>query len=278
MTILVTGATGTVGRHVVARLLDAGEKVRALTRRPDEAGLPEKAEVVQGDLALPETLEKAFHGVEKLYLFPVGQTAKEVVDLAARSGVRRVVVLSSDAVVTQLETNQDSVSEHGTVERAVEAADVEWTFLRPFAFAGNALFWAHSISTESVVRTAYPDAAQALVHEADIADVAVAALLEDGHAGAKYRLTGPESITQLAQVRTIGEVLGREIRFEELTHEQKREEMLQFIPEDSVDMILGYFVVAVDNPDVVLPTVQEVTGRPARTFADWVADHTADFQ
>ncbi|MEU5884577.1 NAD(P)H-binding protein [Spirillospora sp. NPDC047279] len=277
MTTLVTGARGSVGRHVVAGLHDRGERVRALTRTPDEIDVPDGVEVVAGDLLSPETLRPALDGVDRLYLFPVAQTADEVVKLAVDAGVRRIVVLSSDSLETRLETNRASTEEHGTVERAVEAAGVEWTFLRPFAFAGNALFWSHTIVHEGVVRAAYPHAAQSLVHERDIADVAVTALLDDGHVGAKYRLTGPESLTQLEQVRILGEAIGRPIRFEELTHQEKYDELAQFIEPGDVEMILGYFAVATEKPDVVLPTVQQVTGRPARSFAQWSADHAADF-
>ncbi|MEV4754145.1 NAD(P)H-binding protein [Micromonospora sp. NPDC049559] len=278
MTILVTGATGSVGRQVVGQLVAAGEEVRALSRSPETAGLPAGVPVFQGDLERPETLAAAFEGVDRLYLFPVPRTAHDVVAMARKAGVRRIVVLSSDSMNTRLETNRESVEDHGAVERAVAEADVEWTFLRPFAFAGNALFWAHSIRTENVVRAAYPLAAQALVHEADIAAVATTALLEDGHDGAAYRLTGPESLTQIEQVRILGEAIGREIRFEELTHEQKLAELTQFIPAGDAEMILGYFAVAVHTPDVVLPTVEEVTGRPARSFAQWAADHRSDFR
>ncbi|MGH3939495.1 MAG: NAD(P)H-binding protein [Pseudonocardiaceae bacterium] len=278
MTTLVTGARGTVGRHVVARLHNQGEQVRALTRTPNEVCAPEGVEVVSGDLLEPESLQTAFKGVERLYLFPVSQTVDEVVTLAVRSGVRRIVVLSSDSLVTRLETNRASTEEHGAVERAVESAGIEWTFLRPFAFAGNALFWAHSIRTEGIVRAAYPHAAQSLVHEVDIATVAVIALLEDGHVGARYRLTGPEAITQVEQVRVLSDAIGRPIRFEELTHQRKRDELVQFLPPDDADMILGYFAVASEKPDEVLPTVEQVTGRPARSFAQWAADHVTDFR
>ncbi|MEU6024219.1 NAD(P)H-binding protein [Micromonospora sp. NPDC048871] len=277
MTILVTGATGTVGRHVVDQLLARGANVRALSRNP-AASLPADVEVVNGDLLRPDSLRPALTGVDRMYLFPVPDTAKECVDIAVRAGVRRIVVLSSDAVNTRYEIAGDSIDDHLAVENAVAESDVEWTFLRPVAFASNTLFWAHSITTEGVVRAAYPNAAQALVHEADIAAVAVTALLEDGHAGGRYTITGPEAITQVEQVRTIADQIGRDIRFEEMTPEEKHAEMIQYLPEDSVRMILGYFAIAVTNPDPVTTAVQQVTGVPARTFAEWVADHASYFR
>ena len=104
MTILVTGATGTVGRHVVGELVRAGHAVRALTRNPAKADLPEGVEVVAGDLAVPDSLTAAFDGVTAAHLInfagegyaPLG-TGPQIVELAAKSGVRRVTVLGGRA-------------------------------------------------------------------------------------------------------------------------------------------------------------------------------------
>ena len=105
MTILVTGATGNVGRLVVDQLIKAGASVRALTRDPSTAALPAGAEVAAGDLTRPSSLAEALDGVDRMYLFPVAETAREVVDLAKRAGVRRIVVLSSGAVTTGYDTD-----------------------------------------------------------------------------------------------------------------------------------------------------------------------------
>jgi len=282
MTILVTGATGHVGRVVVERLLGAGETVRALTRRPETARLPEKVEVVAGDLtdvgALPAGL---FDGVERMYLFPVPETAADVTARAAAAGVRRVVTLSALAAEMDGPGGQGDNplgDRHLAVERAVEAAGVEWTHLRPGPFCVNALAWAPSIRAEGVVRAAYGASEQAPIHEADIAEVAVAALLEDGHAGQAYALSGPESLTQTARVAAIGAALGREIRFVEQTPEEARATMVTQMPEPVADMMLGYMASTVGTPAPVFPAVERVLGHPGRTFARWAADHVADFR
>jgi uncharacterized protein YbjT (DUF2867 family) len=279
MTFLVTGATGSVGRHVVEHLRDAGERVRALTRNPDDAGLPPDVEVARGDLGRPETVAPALDGIERAYLFPHEGAAK-FAELAKSAGVRRVVVLSSASAATENKRahNADSHTWHRSVERAVEDSGIDCTSIRPGAFAANALIWADSIRAGSAVRSAHGGAAQAPVHEADIAAVAATALLDDGHVGAKYELSGPAAIPIADQVRTIGEVIGREIRFEAVTAERERAELAAFMPEEVIDMLLGYWAEAVGHPDPVLPTVEEVTGRPARPFAQWVADHAADFR
>ncbi|MCP2258344.1 Uncharacterized conserved protein YbjT, contains NAD(P)-binding and DUF2867 domains [Streptoalloteichus tenebrarius] len=277
MTILVTGATGSVGRHVVNQLLAEGQRVRALTRDPAAAGLPSGVEVARGDLRSPGTVSDALAGVDRMYLFPVPETAREVVELAVGAGVRRIVVLSSSSTVDRRRTNWSAGEGHLAVERAVEDAGVEWTFVRPAGFAGNVLEWAPSIRAEGVVRAPHAAARQALIHEADIAEVATTALLRDGHAGGRYLLTGSEAISRVEQARAIGEAIGRPVRFEEITPERYRELVGPYLGDEIVDMLLGYWGDAVHTPDRVTPTVEEVLGRPPRDFAQWARDHVADF-
>lgn len=116
MTILVTGATGNVGRNVVRRLVARGHDVRALTRGARAGAFPDGVRVHEGDLTRPETLKDALEGVDALFLFPVAATAEEVVGMARTAGVRRIVVLSSGAVTTGFDTDF-----HLPVEQAVEA-------------------------------------------------------------------------------------------------------------------------------------------------------------
>ncbi|MFE9674875.1 NAD(P)H-binding protein [Streptomyces sp. NPDC006259] len=277
MNILLTGATGQVGRHVTEGLAASGHRVRALTRSPEAAALPAGVEVVQGDLERPDTLAAALEGIERMYLFPVPETAHEVATLARKAGVRHIVVLSSSSVLSDDEANH-SARHHRTVERAVEDSGVEWTFVRPDEFAGNVLWkWGHSIRTENVVRAPYGRAARALVHEADVAAVAVAALLEDGHAGARYEVTGPRALTQVEQVGVLAEVLGREIRFEELSRDAGRAAMSGSMPPPVIEMVLDYLAESVTTPGPVTDVVRQVTGREARTFAHWAADHADSF-
>ncbi|MEU0518183.1 NAD(P)H-binding protein [Streptosporangium sp. NPDC006007] len=287
MTILVTGATGNVGRLVVRRLAEAGEDVRVLTRAPETASFPEGVQVVQGDLTRPETVRPALEGVERMYLFPVTTTAREVVGLAGKAGVRRIVTLSSGAVTMGVDTDF-----HLPVERAVEESGLEWTHVRPGEFMLNKLWlWGPSIRAESVVRDPFPEMAWYPVHEEDTADVAAAALLEDGHDGAAYTLNGPGPITRREQVDAIGSAIGRAIRFEVVTPEQARELYRRQggFAAQNADFLLGFadysgaetdleavveFAPAAPGP---MPTAEQVTGRPARTFAEWAHDHARHF-
>ncbi|GGQ46952.1 NAD(P)H-binding protein [Streptomyces althioticus] len=275
MTYLITGATGSVGRHVVDLLVAAGLPVRALTRTPETAALPGAVEVFAGDLLRPESLAAALTGVERLYLFPEPSTAPHVAALAAEAGVRRIVVLSSDAV-----TDGSDPDHHRPVEEAVERTGVAWTHVRAGEFAANKLnMWGRSISKEGVVRAAYPESAGAPVHEADVAAVAVAALVEDGHEGARYGVSGPAALTVREQVRALAAGLRRDLRFEEVTPAQARADMIgQGLPAPIADYILAFQAAWVERPAPVYDTVERLTGAPGRDLAQWAADHRADFQ
>jgi uncharacterized protein YbjT (DUF2867 family) len=275
MTILVTGATGNVGRHLVARLLAAHGQVRALTRQPgNETNLPPGVDIVQGDLADPGSLGPALAGVERMFLFPVAATADAVAEHAAASGVRHVVVLSSDAVTDGTDTQY-----HLPVEQAVEKSGMDWTHVRPGEFALNKLTtWGNSIRADGVVRSAYPTARGVPVHEADIADVAATALLHHGHAGAAYTVTGPRSMTPQEQVEELSAGLRRPLAFVAVTPEEARADLVgQGFPAHIADYLLSFQRGWVDDPPAVSHDVPRVLGRPARSLAQWAADHAGDF-
>jgi uncharacterized protein YbjT (DUF2867 family) len=274
MTILVTGATGNVGRHVVDQLLRANQHVRALTRNPNTAKLPDGVEVVAGDLGAPHTLAGAFDGVTAMHLITVDnnrggamlQTGPQIVELAVSAGVRRVTVLWSG-------------EEKGPVEQAVEGSELEWTFLQPTVeYMANMLAWADSIRAEAQVQEAFGDRRDATIDEADVGAVAATALLENGHAGKRYKLTGPEVLTVADKVQAISQAIGRDIQFVELTEEQARERMRKAgYVEQVIDFVIGWYANPPRLASTVLPTVEEVTGRPARTIAQWAAAHAEHF-
>jgi uncharacterized protein YbjT (DUF2867 family) len=276
MTYLVTGATGNVGRHVVEQLRRDGHSVRALTRDAAAAArsarLPAGVEVVQGDLTRPETLTAALDGVTGVHLIGFAgdeyaplDTAAEVVEMAVRAGVRRATVLKG--------------VQGEPVEEALQATDLEWTFVQPVEFMSNALDWAEHIRTTGEVREPFPKALSAMVHEGDIGAVIATALTQDGHHGQTYLLTGPEALTKPDKVRILGEALGRDLRYVELTEQQARE---KWAAEGHSPDTIDFFVWVHGDPPVegytVVPTVEKVLGRPARTFAQWAAEHVADFR
>ncbi|MEU8803596.1 NAD(P)H-binding protein [Spirillospora sp. NPDC048819] len=273
MTVLVTGATGTVGRHIVAELLRAGESVRALTRDPAKAVLPEGVEVVQGDLADPDGLVPAFDGVTAVHLINFAgdgyapmETGPQIVDLAVKSGVRRVTLLGGRS--------------EGGLERALAGSDLEWTFLNPVEFMANTLqWWAASVRAEGVVREPFGGRRSSLVHEADIGAVAAAVLTRGGHAGRTLVITGPEAITTAQKVDMLAAATGREIRFAELSEDEAR---AKWRGEGMTDDLIGFLLDALGNTPVegrtVSRVVEEVTGRPARPFSQWAEEHADAFR
>ena len=276
--ILVTGATGNVGTCLVRQLVAAGERVRAINRNPETAQLPPGVEVLYGDLTSPDTLAPAFDGIQRMFFFTPAAGGPAVVEAARKGGVRRVVVLSSTVTQKADPRSNPIAARHDAVERAVQASGMAWTLLRPDTFAANALAWAPSIRSESVVRAAYALAQRNPVHEDDIAAVASAALRDDRHVGACYTLTGPASITQIEQANMIGEAIGREVRFEELTHEQALVQLLKTTPAGIAERLLAYAEKSVTTAPALTRHVEQVTGRPARSFLEWAKDHAAAFR
>ncbi len=280
--VLVIGATGNIGREVVAQLAAAGAPVRAMTRNPDAAILPPQVELVRGDLTVPETLDASLDGIDAVLLVwtaPPAAAVPAVERIASRA--RRIVFLSSPHKTPHPLFQQPNPMRglHEQIERLIESSGRQWTFLRPGMFAGNARFWwAPQIREGDVVRWPYAAAPTAPIHERDVAAVAVRALCEDGHAGAEYVLTGPESLSQAEQLQTIGGVLGRPLRMEEISPEEARREFQHRMPAFVVNMLLDAWAAALGRPAFVTSTVAEITGSPARTFRDWAADHAADFQ
>ncbi|MFE5397887.1 NAD(P)H-binding protein [Streptomyces sp. NPDC056568] len=270
--ILVTGATGTVGRQVVAELLARGHAVRALTRDPARAALPEGAEVVRGDLSEPDSLVPALGGVTGLHLitfdgagFAPLESGPRILELAREAGVRRITVLHGGGP-TPLE---DAVRADG---------ETAWTVLMPVEFMANALEWADGIADHDEVREPFVSRLSAMVHEGDIGAVAAVALTEDGHGGREYLITGPQALTVGDKVAAIAAARGREIALVELTAEQA---VAQWRAAGQPEEVIGFLLEVYGNtPEAgrtVVDTVEKVTGRPARTFARWAADHADAF-
>lgn len=279
---LVIGATGKVGRQVVNELTNAGAAVRALARAPASAGLPQRVEVVRGDLTDPAGLDACLDGVEAVFLVWPLTTAEAAPPVLEAIGghARRIVYLSSMSVRDDLAEQADPISGfHAEMERLIEASGLEWTFLRAGGFASNTLGWAPQIRAGGVVRWPYGAATRSLIHERDIAAVAARTLTGDGHGGARYVLTGPESLTQVEQVRLIGEAIGHPLRFEEIPPREARGELLaNGWPTLFADGALEAWAAMAREPEPVTTTVAEVTGAPARTFRQWALDHAADFR
>lgn len=277
--IVVTGATGNVGRALVRVLAEAGEPVTAVSRGDAARELPPGVRHVRADLARPEGLRPAFDGAAALFLLTSGDfTARDdsgavlgdVLDHARAAGVGRVVLLSSQGVGTGRHSPR--------LEEAVTRSGLEWTVLRPGGFASNSYAWAGSIRERRVAAAPFADVALPVVDPDDIAGVAAVALRGSGHGGRTYVLTGPAAVTPRQQVAAIGDALGEPVRFVELSRDEAKAGLAAFMPEVVAEATLDILGTPTADEQRVHTDVERVLGRPAGTFADWAARHAAAFK
>ncbi|MEW2293064.1 NAD(P)H-binding protein [Streptomyces sp. NPDC006743] len=278
--IVVTGATGNVGRPLTRALADAGEQVTAVSRHA--MAMPDGSRHVAADLAEPSSLAPALDGAKALFLLLSGDlhapeaSPADIIALAAASGVRRLVLLSSQGVATRpLGPSRVAMR---AVEDTLRESGLDWAVLRPGGFASNALAWAQSVRTQKTVAAPFGDVGVPVVDPADIAEVAAACLLDDRHTGKVYELTGPEVITPRRQAETIAAALGSPLSFHELTREEAKAMMTRFVPAELADDTLD--IISAPNPAElrISPDVERVLGRASRPFDSWVARNIAVFR
>lgn len=268
-TILVTGATGTVGREVIHHLLAGGRPVRALTRRPEAADLPDGVEVVGGDLDDPATLHDALRGAAAVHLISVG-SAGPVADPDGLASALR------DAGVTRCTVLVDWDDE--ALVPALVGAGLTPTYLMPVEFMHNKLGdWAATVRAGDAVFE-ITDRPSPLVHETDIGAVAAAALTQGDLAGRHLALTGPEALRPSEQVAVIAEVTGRPVAFEQVDADEAARRW-RAAGRDEAIIAFGIELAAFDPGEYaeVHPTVEQVLGRPATGFRTWVEAHADAF-
>ncbi|MEV8451221.1 NAD(P)H-binding protein [Streptomyces sp. NPDC052095] len=276
--ILVTGATGNIGRALLEELREAGDgPVRGLTRDVGRASFPEGVEAVEGDLARVDSLKDAWDGVRSLFL-PAGRGADaEVLAAARRAGVEHVVLVSS--ITVQTHPHLPQAGANLAVERALQDSGMAWTILRPTQFASNTLWWTESIREQGVVRAPYGDVGLPTIHPADIAAVARVALAEPGHRGRTYALTGPERVTPRQQVAALADALGRELAFDGISREEAHRQMASFMGDGGASAVLDLMGGDVNGELLeVRDTVSRVTGAEARSYRQWAAENSAAFR
>lgn len=278
--IVVTGATGNIGRPLTRALAEAGAQVTAVSRHP--AAVPDGVRHMVADLAEPAGLGPALTGAKSLFLLlsgdlhATGANPADLIAEAAAHGVRRIVLLSTLGVVTR---------PFGTTRVAMRALEdtlcesgLEWAVLRPGGFASNALWWAESVRTRQLVAAPFGDVGVPVIDPADIAAVAAACLLEDRHTGRAYALTGPEVITPREQTAALAAALGSPVHFQELTRAEAKAAMSQAMPPELADDTLDILGSPSPAELAVSPDVERVLGRAPHTFADWAARNVAAFR
>lgn len=279
--IVVTGATGNVGRPLVQALSTAGRQVTAVSRHaavgpgPGSKAEPGAVRHYRADLASPGSLRPALDGADALFLHDTGAGAhlldpQDILGAAKAAGVGRIVLLSSQGVATRPQS-----ASHGgagrSLEDAVRQSGTAWTILRPGGFASNAYAWAESVRTHRAVAAPFGDVGLPVIDPADIAEVAAAALHEDGHDGRIYELTGPALTTPRQRARIIAGALGEPITFIEQSRDEAHAQLGQFMPEPVIETTLAILGEPTPAEQRISPTTEQLLGRPARTFADWAA-------
>jgi len=280
--ILVTGATGTVGREVVTQLLAAGQKVRAMTRNPAKAKLDARVDVVRGDFEDLASLDEAVPGVDRVFSLSfgpqIGLHEKNLAHAAKAAGVRHIVKLS--AMGGDGETKNDIRKWHDEGEQAIREAGIPLTVLHPGAFMSNALHWRETIRATGKVFSNYGDGKLPPVHPRDIAAVAVRALTSEGHEGKSYTITGPEALTVADQVKILANAIGKPIEYVPVPDEAIRAGMEKAgLPSPLINALLpfGEFIRS-GKAAKVFHTVEEVTRRQPFTFSDWARENAAAFR
>jgi uncharacterized protein YbjT (DUF2867 family) len=282
--ILITGATGLIGGQVLARLVEEGLPVRAISRHPDTAKLPSDVEVLAADLDDPSTIDPVLDGVQQVFAASSGNVTEHDRNLAvaaAKAGVRRLVKLSVVGTQDREHALRTPAKMHLAGEDAIRQAGLSYTFLRPGTFMSNALGWADSIKAEGVVHTPFARVPAVPVDPADVAEVAVRCLTGRLPAGVGYPLSGPERLSPADQVEQLSAALGRQLKIAEIPDDQMRQNMVRSgLPAELVD---GLFQSLEGDDDKrpeaqVFNTVPELLGRPARTFADWLGERLDAFR
>jgi uncharacterized protein YbjT (DUF2867 family) len=276
MTIVITGATGNVGRPLVAELAAAGARVRAVTRTPKTARFPDGVEVV-GSAA------DALSGASAVFLNSraLGEDLADVVAQSVRAGVAKLVALS--AINADDDFSRQPSRFRGDRNKEVERLAVDtglaWVSLRPSVFATNfAGMWSAQIRAGNVVAGPYAQASSAPIVESDISAVAARALLTDELVGQQIPLTGPQSFTNAELVDVIGAVLGRPLRYQEAPPDVVRQRFIGLgFPTEFADAYVAMLAETIDKPALVTFDVEKIVGRPALTFAHWVSEHRAVF-
>lgn len=274
--ILVTGATGNVGGELVRALAGAGQPVRALVRAGREPGFPADVQSVAGNLNQPESMRPALAGARALFLYPGYQDMAGTLAEARQAGVSRVVMLSGSSAASGDLSN--AVSRYMIEsEAAVRDSGLAWTLVRSFGFMSNTLQWIPQLRAGNVVRAPFAGVQVAMIDPYDIAAVAAAALTEPGHDGRVYTVSGPHALRPADRARILGEVLGRDLRFEAQPDDEARAEMAAAMPAAYVDAFFDFYVKGTLDESQPQPDVAEVTGRPPRTFRQWAQAHASEF-
>lgn len=279
--ILITGASGNVGKEVLKQIAQTGVEVRAAFQSASKAaGAPSGVEIVTVDYNQPESLRTALAAVDRVFLVgpPTAQLPaleRKATEVIAQSGVRQVVKLSAMGGREAIFPRQ-----HAQSEDYIQSTGVPYTFLRPNGFMQNMVNYnAPTINTQSAFYGSEGDGRVSHIDIRDVAAVAVKALTEEGHLGKAYSLTGPEALTNKEIAQILSDELRREIRFINLPPAQLKEALLSAgVPEWNADALLDLQQLYREGKaTTVTRDVEQILGRRAISFAQFFRDYRSDF-
>jgi uncharacterized protein YbjT (DUF2867 family) len=280
--ILVTGATGNVGREVVAQLLDAGANIRVMTRNPATAHFDLRVQTVRGDFEDSRSLLEAVGAVDSIFSLAAGPSIElyeaRLVEAARSARVQRIVKLS--VLGAGGSSGGDGVlAWHSAGESAIRRSGMAWTILRPGVFMSNAQFWNGDIKRYGKVFSNFEEGRIAAIHPKDIASVAVHALTTSGHDGKIYPLTGPEALTIREQVSLLAKAINKSIEVVPIGDDDARNVMVRSgMPSYLLEALLPFSpAIRSGAASQVLGTVEEVTGKKPRTFVEWAHENATLF-
>ncbi|WP_062440149.1 SDR family oxidoreductase [Herbidospora daliensis] len=276
--IVVTGATGNVGRTLVRLLAEQGHQVTAVARRITGADVPVGVRALATDLSQP-TADLSSE-VDAVFLLVGGELmmagdASQVVGAWADAG--KIVLLSSQGVATRADSPSHGLA-LAAFEQAVMASGTDWTFLRPGGFASNAFAWAPSVTAARTIAAPFGEVGLPIIDPDDIAAVAAATLTQPGHEKAIYELTGPALTTPRQRATAIAEAIGEPVTFREQTREEAYAQMLGFMPAQVVETTLDILGTPTVQEQRISPDVEKILGRTPATFADWANRNAAAFR
>jgi uncharacterized protein YbjT (DUF2867 family) len=280
--IVVTGATGNIGRPLIDLLRKDGAPVCGVTRTPQAStAVSSRVEFVAGDPSRPPTMASALHGATGLFINPMATqgAVDELLTLAKDSGVTRVVALSAtnlDDDPAEQPSRLRGVN-HRAVEDALSRSGIEWVALRISTLAVNSIpLWAAQIRAGDAIFGTHAASASSPIHERDVAAVAVRAFRSNELVGKRPVLTGPQSLTQSQMVGVLGEALGRPLRYVEISPQEAKRAMLErgfAFPEELIDRLHALLAKGVKVPALISGEVESILGRPALTYAQWAIEH-----
>lgn len=277
MTTLITGSRGRIARALTALLLAEGHPVRTASRSPERLPAPDGVPVTHLNLADPTGFPAALTGVTSVFLYAEATHITAFLAAAQAAGVEHIVLLSTSAVLAPGAGRDPLARHHVEVESALAASPLTTTVLRPGTFASNALQWSWPVKTSGAVELPYPGAYTDPVHEADLAAAAFATLTDPTLRGGAYHLTGPESLTFTDQIAMLAQATGRQIRTVPVDRAAWKAQTAGHMPEPFTDALLDWWKAHDGSPTELTDTLERLTGRPPRTFAEWAAEHAGAF-